>query len=953
MSPERWQRLRELFRAAEKLPPDDRAPWLDTECADDPELAAEVLRLLAASPDDDRDLEAIVQEAAEAAREEGRPQREAIGPYRIEGILGEGGMGAVWLAGRTDPGFRQQVAIKIVGSRHAGDRILSRFRAERQILANLQHPYIARLLDGGETDDGVPYFVMEYVDGRHIADYCRGRPLRERLSLFLKVCEAVEYAHRNLVIHRDIKPSNILVNAAGEPRLLDFGIAKLLEDEAEDTAALTRAGLRLMTPEYASPEQVRGAPVSTATDVYGLGILLYELVSGRPPFDRATTSYGDWPRIICETEPEPPSRAVLRGDVHTEDAPPDRKRLDRLLRGDLDNIVMKAIRKEPERRYTSVHAMAADVEAYLADRPVSARPDTLTYRARKFARRHPLGLAAGLAAAVVAVLAVSFHVATVAAERDRARLEASKATAVAAFLTGLFREADPNVARGRTVSAVELLERGRARIARELRDAPEIRARMLAAIGESYFNMTDYREARDILREAVAVTEARYGPAHPETAEVLSLSGRAEERMADYAAAAVLHERALAVFSAVWGEDSPRAAEELRYLAAVEERRGDAAAAEALLSTAVARLRAAGDEGRAQLARALQGLAGLLRDANRHDEEERALRESLALRRALYGDLHPDVSDALTSLGLSYLRRGRYPEAREHLEQALAMRRELFGDDSVAAAYSLNNLSSLCLRVDELEQSERLAREALAIFRIRLGEDHPNYAYQLGNLANTLLRRGRREEAFEFMEESAAVLRRIFGEEHREYGHTLSSMGGALIDMERYPEAVTTLETALEVLEATLGEEHYLAVNTRSKLGRALIRLGDYDRAGPLLERSLALAEAGGEGMRRPRTIALDYLGEMQLAAGRPVEAEARFRELTSALQAMVPEESAEISWAIMDVASALRAQGRNNEALQLLESRLAFVREHRGEDDPDTRRLRERLASYRNYGDS
>lgn len=432
MNPERHAQITSLLDEALKQPPIERAAWLSSACGDDAELQHEVLSLLAALADDPDFIEAPALAGMNELRSASAADDQSlagtrIGAWRIVQELGHGGMGAVYLAERADEQFRERVALKIVRRGMDTDFVLRRFRHERQILASLHHPNIAQLYDGGTTDDGLPYFVMEYIAGEPINQYCDHHHLAtlERLKLFRIVCGAVHYAHQNLVIHRDIKPANILITADGTVKLLDFGIAKILNPDISQTLEKTATQVRLMTPEYASPEQVRGEPITTATDVYSLGVLLYELLTGHRPYRLTSILPSDMEKVICEQEPTRPSTAISRNEERlTADGtstlitpeqvsqaraePPDRLR--RKLAGDLDNIVLMALRKEPQRRYASVEHLSEDIRRHLAGLPVTARPDTSGYRAGKFIRRHKAGVAA---AALIALSLVAGLVGTI------------------------------------------------------------------------------------------------------------------------------------------------------------------------------------------------------------------------------------------------------------------------------------------------------------------------------------------------------------------------------------------------------------------------------------------------------------------------------------------------------------------------------------------------------------
>ena len=467
MTPERFEEIRLAFDALIEHPPAERHEALEKIGEQDLDLRNEVEKLLAASG---REYPLLDRQAAShvlgglLAGEENFEGRE-VGRYRVIRRIAEGGMGTVFEAHRADDVFAKTVAIKICAATLVGETTRDRFRRERQILARLEHPRIARILDGGTTDAGAPYFVMEYVDGLPLDRYVEERRLGldERLRLFCDVCEAVAYAHRNLVVHRDLKPSNILVDADGCVKLLDFGIAKLLAEGTEGSQPqATRTLFRVMTPEYAAPEQVRGDPVTTATDVYALGVLLYELVTGRRPYRVERSAPSEWERAVLEQEPIRPSARVstrpeAAGSEGREKAALtglQPRQLRRRLRGDLDRIILKALQKEPERRYSSAEALASDIRRHLEGLPVSAHGDALTYRARKFVRRHRVGVAA---AGLVFIALIGALVAT-SWQARRAEREARKAEAVKDFLKSLFSASDPALAQGKQRTATQLLD---------------------------------------------------------------------------------------------------------------------------------------------------------------------------------------------------------------------------------------------------------------------------------------------------------------------------------------------------------------------------------------------------------------------------------------------------------------------------------------------------------------
>jgi serine/threonine-protein kinase len=519
----RWREVDRLFEGALDLPEQDRSPFLDRGCGADRSLRAEVERLLVA--DVGQGGEFLERPLIELLELDGEREGETrLGPYRLLEALQSGGMGTVYAATRDDDQYNRRVAIKVLRAGLADGEAAHRFRFERQILARLEHPHIARLYDGGETSDGRPYLVMELIEGQQLDVYCdRNRlTLEARLGLFRKVCGAVQHAHQSLLVHRDLKPSNILVGADGEPKLLDFGIAKQLEPSASARADdLTRTGVRVMTPSYASPEQVRGEAITTASDVYSLGVLLYELVSGTGPYPIAGLPLHEIEDAICERPPERPSRAFDPGAPNGEEIAHARglapRALRRRLQGDLDNIVLMALRKEPHRRYPSAASLAEDVQRHLRDLPVAARPDTVTYRLRKLARRRRETLAA---AALLLLLATGFgaHLRT---QSRRQEAERDKAESALSFLVETFTAANPYENGGEHPTAQDLLDRGAARAATELANQPRVQAALLDAFGRVNAGLARPALARAQLERALELRRKSYGPGSTEVAETL------------------------------------------------------------------------------------------------------------------------------------------------------------------------------------------------------------------------------------------------------------------------------------------------------------------------------------------------------------------------------------------------------------------------------------------------
>jgi serine/threonine-protein kinase len=907
--PEEFARVKAIVAASLDLPAIQRAVFLDDACGADTALRAEVESLLE-QPDSPflatggLGLEAALPaELGEGGlvREDGRSAiGSRIGAYRVTGELGRGGMGAVYRAVRADHAFRKEVAIKLIRSGADDPEVLRRFLAERQILATFDHPNIAHLLDGGSTEDRLPYVVMELVEGAPLDRYCdaRGLSIDERLRLFLDVCGAVEYAHRNLVVHRDLKPANILVTAEGAPKLLDFGIAKLLDAPAGPGVTVLRA----MTPAYASPEQVRGDPITTASDVYALGVVLFELLTGRSPysFDRLTAP--EIERVICEQHPVKPSTAV----THDAEAAgraraltPERWR--RRLSGDLDMIVLKALRKEPDRRYASVAQLAEDVERHLEGRPVIAQPDTFRYRAGKFTRRHRGGVAAALA--VVALTA--FYTARLASERDRARAEAAKAAQVAKFLQTLFRVSDPDESRGRAVTARELLDRGAARIQEELAAQPEAQADLMAVIGDVYLQLGLYDEATAQLEAALA-TRARIGK----------------------------------------GDDA-KASDVLEALSVVKRVAADYEAAERLAGQAVA-LRRRQAAPPAALAGSLNAQAEALRVRGDYRAAESLLREALALRRRALGLEHRDVADNLNNLALVVHAQGDYGGAERMHRESLAMRRGLLGEDHPEVSNSLSNLATTLGARGDYAAAERLYREALALRRRILGPDEPRTLNTERLLGALLVEKGHEAAGEAVLDRALESMRRRLDPDHPYAAGATMSSAVALSARGAHAFATTAAQDALARHQRRLGDRHPSTLEAMADLGRILDAAGDRVAAEHWFRRALEQQRAVLPAGHPATAETLARLGGVLVADGQPGVAEPMLREAVALLSERLLPPHVSRAEAAAALGSCLTAQDRHAEAEPFLVAAYEGLRASRGAGHPSTALAEQHLARCR-----
>jgi serine/threonine-protein kinase len=783
----RFQHIKDIFHDALGQPPEERASYLHGRCAGDTALQRDVQSLLDAHDPEDtfmrpptaQELEGVVD-----PRHADSLVGQRIGAYELRRLIGAGGMGEVYLARRADGVFEQEVAVKIVKRGMDTDALLRRFHAERQTLATLNHPNIARLIDGGATDDGRPYLVMEYVEGLPIDSYCRVRSAdtRQRLELFIKVCTAVHYAHQHLLVHRDLKPANIVVTEDGEPKLLDFGIAKITDPRrSDDHGATTAQPLRLMTPEYASPEHVRGERITTASDVYSLGVTLYELLTGKRPYRITTSVQSEIEQVVCEHEPEKPSTAVSDieathsetplgdGDDGTRSRLLSTRRLRQQLVGDLDNIVLMALRKEPHRRYGSVQALSDDVRRHLDGLPVLARADTLGYRTSKFVRRHWGGVLAGAAVLILllaGVTATAWQARRATQQRDNAVAAHRRAELALDFLDEMLSSVDPRRARGRDVTILrELLEQAAYRAESEFTSEPEVEAVVRTTIGNAYRSLGLYDQARPHLETAVSLHRQLEVRSDPEFARALTGLGRLLYETGENESALILFEEEIGVTRGLHGESSTAVALSLNNIAAVLKRLG------------------------------------------RLDEAEPRYTESLEIRRKMLGDDHPDVAESLNNLAALYEARGQVDRSLELCREALAIRRNSLGEDHPDTIQSLDNLAVALARKGDLESAADLMREASTQYLRLVGENHPDYATSLSNLGRVLYALHRFDEAEPLLQKTLEIRCRLLPVGANARLSAAISLGRCLSALGRFEGAISVLEKERQALFAAFGPD--------------------------------------------------------------------------------------------------------------------------------------------------
>ncbi len=840
--PNQFQQAEEAFHRILDLKPEERAGELAVLEAANAALAAEVRSLLVVyerPPSLLKTKRRPVGEESEADLWVGR----RVGAYRLLRKLGEGGMGVVYLAQRADDEYDSAVSIKLLRHALGGEKLESRFRRERQILAQLDHPHIARLHDGGTTADGVPYFVMEFIEGTALDQHCdQARlDLRGRLKLFLQVCSAVTYAHRRLIVHRDIKPANILVTADGLPKLLDFGIAKLLEEDGRDgEATLTEAGMRPLTPSYASPEQLRGEAITTASDIYSLGVTLYRLLTGRVP--KRDSPAGDFPKASRSIEPD--FLAEREGAGRTGGA--WRKAMD----GDLDVILLKVLALDADDRYSSVDSLAEDLRRWLEGRSILARPPTPLYRLRKFAGRNRLStaLVAILATVLLGYAATATYlVVRLSAEHERVQLEQQRSEQAANFLAKTFEIANPQSGRGAEITARQILSHGAERVGEELAEQPQLQARLFSTIAGLFDKLGLYAEALPLLKKSAELSAQQLGENHLTTLKTRSELGALQVETGDFESAEALLDETVRRLRQLGARAEPELASGLTRLGFTRIRRGDFAPARQAIEESLELHRRLPEPDPVKIGDALH-LLGLIA-SNQGDEgrAEEFFRQAVASRAEVVGRLHPDQLASLKSLAKIAQSKNDFETSRSLGEEVLALEVELWGEEHPKIAFTLTNLGLDAMGSGDLERAESLFVRALEMRRKLLGAQHAAVSPSLSMLASLRVRQERLPEAEELYRESLRLARAAFGAKSPILSNILQPLGQLLIQTGRARDAEPLLRDAYELRREKMGPTNSLVVSTGGVLADCLSAQQHFAEAEPLMLAHYRQLEAQGD----------------------------------------------------------------------------------------------------------
>ena len=899
MADTRKRTLQQILEEAQTLPPGEQLRFIRAACSDDSvaALSAEQEQLSrqgwfdSAEP---TDLTAIPD-----------PAGQMIGAYRLVRSLGRGGMGEVFLAERADDQFRQKVAIKLVRRGLLSRHIEGRLRQERQILASLDHPNIARLYDGGATPDGTPYIVMEYIDGEPLDLYCDHRKLsiEQRLRLFITVCSAVHRAHQSLIVHRDLKPSNILVTADGVPKLLDFGIAKMLDDrDLMHTMAVTQEDVRVMTPDHASPEQIRGDIISTASDVYVLGVLLYELLCGYKPFALRGKRLAELERAICEDLPPTLSTVVASAERQRDssivEVATQRSmtvvKLRRELGGDLENIVTMAMRKEPDRRYSSAAQLANDVERYLNGMPVLARADSWNYRAEKFVRRHKLGV--GLSAALIAMLVgftVTVYIQSLRIEKERdvaeaerkvAESERERAEAVSSFLIESFKVVDPFAQGGNSITAREILDHGAARITGELSAQPATKAAVLDTIGNAYLGLGLPEQAQPLIEQGLSLRRQLFGNESALVARSLYSLNRAYEQKGNLAGAERLAQQSLAIDRKQTGETSLETAGSQCRLGVIKKAQGELAAAEKLLQSCLDIRRAKLGPYAAEVTIPLDNLAYIALHRADNLLARKYLTEALEIDRRSRSEEHPQYIRHLVRLATVTHDLGETNAAEQLFRRAVALNQRVLGPEHPETIDTLSTMGFFLMETGRLDEAQQVFTQVLETNRRVRGPTHSYVGNDLENLGRLAYRRREFARAEQYFDDALRIYREKLPPTHGFIATTLTLLGRTRLELQRPKDAQRSLTEAVEAWRVEYGENSAGYANASAALARSRALQGNYAAAEPAMLKAYPILHNSTRAAEREQANEIRrWIEELYSAMGQPAAAEKYFATLSAA----------------------------------------------------------------------
>lgn len=839
MDIKRWKLVERLFDTALTLSVKDRHTYLEDACSGDTELIQEVLSLLAADEDIPNVLKSSLLDTTDWSGHIGKK----FGVYRIESRIAHGGMGDVFLASRDDGVFQKKVAIKIIHAGLQSSEFIKRFHQERQILAGLNHPNIARLLDGGLSDDGLQYLVMEYIDGLSLDKFLdeENPDLQTRLDLFGQICDAVGYAHRHLVVHRDLKPDNIFINKDRRIVLLDFGIAKVFstDDNPEGFQTMVQSGPAPFTPQYASPEQIESGEITTASDIYSLGVIFYQMLSGRLPYKINPAEPLQTLQILKNEIPIRPSLAARQKTVlnskHSSKLPYPAEEI----KGDLDTICLKALKKEANLRYGTIDEFKTDINRYLNGLPVSAADDVFTYRVSKFFQRHTVAVTISFVFSLMLIAVVGFYTWQLKQEVRKSQIEMHKSVQVAQFLKDMFDAAGPQSSKGKDATARDLLETGAIKIEKGLLDQPEVQAEMYGLIGDVFRRIGVYGKAEQMEDKALERNITLYGAQSEAVARsYYALAALNEERM-DIEKAEKYYSLATSLLPRVRNKPGLFLADILLGKANIAYQDGDFIRSDSLYTLAYNQyLKAEGDVS-LNVATTLNGRADNARRLGNYKQAEELYLKSLKIRKELLGADHADVAHSLNHIARLYSTMGRYNEAEVYAREGLAVRLGIYGENHAETGASMANLANILKESGHLAESEKYYRKALSILRNLFGENHIYVAATLSSLAATLYKQGKIDTAGRYFRQSIQINNVVLPEGHNRRSYALIGLGRLLSENGEPEKAFPLLQKAYNLRVKAFGYNNKRSAQAGNVLGACLVRLKRYNAASEVLAKSL------------------------------------------------------------------------------------------------------------------
>lgn len=903
MDKQQWDHLSNIIDTALELSEKERSSYIERECRGKPDMKREVTELLRAIDQSGAEsyLEDLNDYPRHLAREISETEMETfsssligtpVDNYEIVDLIGHGGMGSVFLAERSDKSITQKVALKLLRRGMDTPSNIARFRRERNILAKLDHPNIARLLDGGMTEDNLPYLVMEYVEGAPLYTYCDEHQLsvEERLDLFKDICDAVQQAHNNAIIHRDLKPSNILVTEDGVVKILDFGIAKIAEPKDPDNTELfeTRTGARILTPAYATPEQLSHSPITTKTDIYALGTLLYELLAGVHPFELEGKKFNEIEDLIRhKTPPSPADRFKNMDTVDRQAAGKCRNTspevVQKKLRGDLGAIVMKALRKDPDGRYNTVSQLLEDLRRRENSLAIIAREDTFSYKVSKFSQRYRKELTSAAAVLLLFTVMVAYYTFQLSRERNEARIEAQKAQQVSSFLTSLFRAGNPTYHPADTVTAATLLKRGKKRL-KSLDNQPEVRAQLSTVIGSAYLELGKFNQARPLIEQSQKLGKKLFGPASLEYAEALKSHGILQRKMGNFAKAESLQQKGQSIYQnssdathltlagslnelgwtvyelGNYGradslylkalrqiEKSPKPAEKIRAhilinRSSVLRKMGDLDKAERFARKALSIRKRKFGEIHPHVGMAYNDLGLILDSQGNNKQADSLYHRGLSISQRLYDTPHPDISTTLYNIGSLYREQKKYKKALDYLSRSLDMERQILGNTHPTIAITLSQLASVAREMEKFKKAARWSHRALSIRKEKLPNIHPKIATAYHDLGLIMHEWGKTNRADSLYHKSLEVERQLHTVPNEGIAATFNNMGNLHFEEKNYDKAESYLSRALRIRRKVFQITHPEITETLNELAQ-LYQEMKKESIFPLLENALQVKD--------------------------------------------------------------------------------------------------------------